>query len=157
MAAMWPEPAPPPIVRAVHVRVPPERAFVLFTDGIGAWWPLHTHSVSEDAAAHLAFAGGLLLETDPSGQRHAWGEVLAWEPPHRVRFSWRPAPGPAVTAPATVVEVRFTADEDGTRVVLTHSGWEVFDDAAERARGYAAPGGWSAVLTRFAEAATQPA
>ena len=35
----------PPVLRAADVAHPPERTFALFTDHIGAWWPLATHGL----------------------------------------------------------------------------------------------------------------
>ena len=37
-----------PIRRSVTVSCPPERAFRLFTEEIGSWWPVETHSRAVD-------------------------------------------------------------------------------------------------------------
>ena len=37
---------PAPVRKSVHVAAPPDRAFEVFTAGIGRWWP-KTHSISE--------------------------------------------------------------------------------------------------------------
>ena len=34
-----------PLTKRVHVPLPPEAAFSLFTDGVGSWWPVDTHSL----------------------------------------------------------------------------------------------------------------
>ncbi len=65
--------------------------------------------------------GGRILERAHSGEEHAWGSVLAWEPPLRVAFSFHPGRD---EHQAQIVEVIFFAAPDGTTVVLTHSGWE---------------------------------
>ena len=63
-----------PVRRQVVVGAPPERAFALFTERIGAWWPMADHSVFGDAGA-VAFEGRELVER--AGDRVAvWGEVL---------------------------------------------------------------------------------
>jgi hypothetical protein len=36
-----------------------ERAFELFTAGIGEWWPLATHSVGQDQATSVVFGEGV--------------------------------------------------------------------------------------------------
>ena len=47
----------------------------------------------------------------------------------------------------------FTADRDGTLVVLEHSGWETLSDERRAGRvGY--DNGWPGVLAAYREAAT---
>ena len=45
--------------------------------------------------------------------------------------------------------MEFLADDDGTRVVLTHHGWERLGDRAAEARGSYAEG-WLSVLEGYA-------
>ena len=107
------------------------------------------YSISESAAADVRFADGKLVETTPEGDQHAWGEVLAWEPPGRLELTWHP--GREVS---TNVTITFTADGDGTLVQLTHAGWEILGaDAARGRASYASPDGWASVLGLFAETA----
>jgi len=136
---------------SVTVPLAPRDAFQLFTARIAEWWPLKGHSISDDRAEACfiePFAGGRVYERSFDGDEHVWGEVLAYEPPHRVALTWHPGGGPA-----TEVEVRFTAADDGTFVELEHRGWEVFgEQAAEQELRYA--NGWPVVFgVRFAEAA----
>jgi uncharacterized protein YndB with AHSA1/START domain len=143
-----------PVVRAVHVRRPPAEVFWLFTDRIGSWWPLPTHGMYGDEAGGLAFEDGRLVERSTRGDDNVWGEVLAWEPPSRVVFSWHVG---RAAGPASEVEVRFTPDVDGTRVELVHRGWEAFgDDALVRRQGYVGPSAWGYVLDHFADLADRP-
>ena len=70
------------------------------------------------------------------------GEVLAWEPPHRLEFTWQLGRTPEQ---AQNNEVTFAATEAGTRVELTHSGWERLGAQAEEVRaGY--DSGWEVVF-----------
>jgi uncharacterized protein YndB with AHSA1/START domain len=62
-------------------------------------------------------------------------------------MSWHPGTPPE---DATVVEVEFLADDDGTRVVLTHHGWERLGERAAEARGSYA-GGWLSVLEGYGD------
>ena len=132
------------------VAVPVERAFEVFTRRVGDWWPLHTHSCFEDEAAAVAFEGERLVERSKAGEEAVWGEVLAWEPPSRIAFTWHP--GYAEGDPVTEVEVRFRAQGGSTVVELEHRGWERLGERAEEARaGYEI--GWPIVLGSYAQAA----
>jgi uncharacterized protein YndB with AHSA1/START domain len=140
-----------PVVRATHVRRAPAEVFALFTDHIGAWWPLPTHGIYGNVAGGLAFEDGRLVERSTSGERNVWGEVLAWEPPRRVVFSWHVGRD---EGSASEVEVRFTPDDDGTRVELIHRGWEAYGDEARfRRQRYVGPSAWGYVLDHFADLA----
>ena len=143
---------PPPVLRAVHVKRTPDEAFRVFTDEIGQWWPLATHSPSEKPV-DVTFIDGRIVETDADGGTSDWGEVTAWEPPHRLAFTWHVGMTPEQTP--TQVEVSFRADDDGTRVELAHSGWEAYGDAAEQVRSsYDSPDGWTGVLDKYAKQAS---
>ena len=143
----------PPVLRSVVVGRPPEDAFRIFTERIGDWWPLGSHSVYEDESAGVALApgpGGRIVERSRSGEECAWGEILLWEPPHRLAYTWHPGYEPG--EPATEVELRFTAVAGGTRVELEHRGWEALGGRAVRTREDYAEG-WPRVLDRYAAAA----
>jgi uncharacterized protein YndB with AHSA1/START domain len=136
--------------RAV-VRVPPDTAFALFTEHLGAWWPLDTHSVGLDDAVGVVFepgVGGRIVEAIAGGATSVWGTVDVWEPPARVRFSWHPGTPPDE---ATQVEVTFAESADGgTLVELVHSGWDRRPDGAAARASYGP--GWDFVFGRFAAA-----
>lgn len=148
---MKPEPAHalPPIQRAVSVSWKPEDAFRRFTADFATWWPTSTHSIGTSRVKQVVFecrVGGRIYEELDDGRRFQWGKVTAWEPPHRVAFSWHPSRDEDA---AQDVEVRFDGERTGTRVVLTSRGWEKFGVQARRARrGYSI--GWGAILDVFA-------
>ncbi|HET6530927.1 MAG TPA: SRPBCC family protein [Actinoplanes sp.] len=136
----------PPIRRQVVVAAPPEQAFDMFTRGIGSWWPVDRHSVHGPGATP-AFRDGRLIEAGPAGEEVAWGTVLAWDPPHRLRLTWHPGYG---AERASEVEVTFTAATDGQTVVtLTHRDWERFPDPGAARDSYGA--GWPVVLGAYAD------
>ncbi|HEY6747033.1 MAG TPA: SRPBCC domain-containing protein [Mycobacteriales bacterium] len=140
-----------PVLASVHVRRSPVDAFRVFTDRIGDWWPLSTHGCFGSRAVGLRFDDGRLVERSADGDAEVWGEVLAWEPPRRFAVTWHPGRS---AGPHTVVSVEFLADEDGTRVELTHSGWEAYGDRAAAARApYEGPDAWGHVLGLFRTAA----
>jgi uncharacterized protein YndB with AHSA1/START domain len=140
-------PALEPIRKSVTVDRTPTEAFDVFTRGIAEWWPLRTHSISQDRAATCVIepkTGGAVYEVRDDGERFPWGRVLAWDPPLGLVLSWHPGREPEV---AQEVEVRFTAVGNGTRVDLEHRRWErLGDEAADVRRRY--EDGWGDVLER---------
>jgi uncharacterized protein YndB with AHSA1/START domain len=134
-----------PVVRTVHVRCALDRAFALFTERITDWWPLQRHGLFEAETAGVWFEGERLVERSRSGEEGVWAEVLEWSPGSKLVLSWHPG---TAAADATVVEVEFLADDDGTRVVLTHHGWERLGERAAEARGSYSRG-WLSVLEGY--------
>jgi uncharacterized protein YndB with AHSA1/START domain len=134
--------------KSVLVDADPETAFRVFTDRIQTWWPLDKHGIFGEEAEGLAFRDDQIVESAKDGREAVWGKVLAWEPPTRLRFTWRP--GFADETPDTELEVTFTPEGDGTRVELVHSGWEKLEDGAKSRAGY--DGGWNGVLEAYRNA-----
>jgi uncharacterized protein YndB with AHSA1/START domain len=152
-----------PIIRTVSVQGPVERAFRVFTEQMGTWWPLETHSIAVDQGLKQravtlkvqAREGGQIEEVLDDGSVRRWGAIEVWEPPHRVVLRWKPNDLPT---PPTEVEVRFTAVGDGTRVDVDHRGWDRLGEVAERIRPlYSSEGGWTMVLGRYASLADSEA
>ncbi len=145
-----------PVRQSVTVRRPIQAAFDLFTRDIGTWWPVETHHARGDVVGVVfeARLGGRIYEQCRDGRFADWGQVLAWEPPSRVVFTW--VPGRSGRGP-TEVEVRFVAeDPTTTRVELEHRGWERLGDlAAETRSSYL--NGWPAVIGRFVQKAGEDA
>jgi uncharacterized protein YndB with AHSA1/START domain len=132
--------------KTVTVQPSPERAFALFTEHIGEWWPFGSHSIHGDKVDRLVFerrVGGRVYERTADGEEADWATVLAFEPPSRFLLEWRVNPSRA----ATELEVTFTPNGSGTRVDLEHRGW----DAEERHRSY--DSGWDVVLGEYVAAA----
>ena len=140
----------PPLHKSVRVEGSVEKAFRRFTEEIGSWWPLRTHPVGQadaETAVMEGRAGGGTVERIRGGAEAHWGTVTTWAPPSRVAFTWHPG---SAADEAQVVEVRFIADGTGTRLELTHSGWERFGAMASRVRrGYDI--GWGYVLAHWAD------
>ena len=61
----------PPVVRAATVERSADAAFTIFTDQIGAWWPLPTHGIFGDSSGGVHFADGHLAVTEPEEQLDA--------------------------------------------------------------------------------------
>jgi uncharacterized protein YndB with AHSA1/START domain/uncharacterized protein YciI len=135
----------PPIRRQIVVPAGAETAFAVFTERIGAWWPVARHSVYGEHAT-AAFRDGRLIETGPGGEEAVWGTVLDWQPPRRLLMTWHPGQG---AERASEVEVGFApVTETQTLVTVTHSGWERFTDPAAARDEYR--NGWPTVLDGYA-------
>src|SRR5580658_6097056 len=81
--------------KSVRVQVPIERAFSVFVEQMETWWPA-THHIGEKPFETIFVeprVGGRWYERDVAGNLNDWGTVLAWDPPHRVTFSWHVGPG----------------------------------------------------------------
>jgi uncharacterized protein YndB with AHSA1/START domain len=149
-----------PIRATVTVRTDPERAFDLFTNKMGTWWPLESYSRAvnefehEDVqAAELIFEprmGGSILERMTDGRVLPWAEVIVWRPPQLVLLSWRPH---ALPEPPTEIEVTFAAREEGSSVEVEHRGWERLSKDFRTGLREIYERGWPFTLRRFAEAA----
>jgi uncharacterized protein YndB with AHSA1/START domain len=150
---------PAPVRKSIHVAAPPERAFDVFANGIGRWWP-KTHKISQaelDRPVLEPHSGGRWYELGVDGSECDVGKVAVWEPPSRLVLIWQ------LTAEfkfdpdlVTEVEVQFTPDGSGTRVDLEHRNLERLGDTAEILRERIdSPNGWGALLTLFAEEAAR--
>ena len=143
--------------RRITVNVAPERAFAFFTGRFDAWWP-RGHHIGEAELGEAIIeprAGGRWYERGVDGSTCEWGEVVAWDPPHRLALSWHinsdwvydPDP-----AHASEVEVTFTPAGDGTRVELVHRGFERHPAGGDKLReSVAGAGGWGGLLELYAE------
>ena len=141
---------------SVVVDAPIERAFSVFTEGMGRWWP-PTHHILEGELAEMVFeprVGGHIYDRGVDGSECRWARVLAYEPPNRVVFSWDISLQWKVeTNPqrASEVEIRFIPEAPNrTRVELEHrhldrhgEGWEQMRDAVGS--------GWQSNLQLLAE------
>lgn len=94
------------------MKAPPERVYEYFTrpDAIVRW-------IGDYA----------LLEPQPEGRFHldirgtpVRGRYLELEPPHRLLLSWGYAGSQELPPGASTVEIRLTAEHDGTRVDVEH-------------------------------------
>jgi uncharacterized protein YndB with AHSA1/START domain len=140
------------VEKSVTVSVPVERAFEVFTQEIGTWWPLRTHAVDTERSETVVMethVGGRLYERLPSGEEHVWGKLIAWEPPTRIAYSWHPGRGEET---AQEVEITFSPEGDGTRVDVRHYGWEKLDERIDEVVA-SYDEGWDAVIARYVEAA----
>jgi uncharacterized protein YndB with AHSA1/START domain len=148
-----------PLRKTIRVQATPQRAFEVFTAGMGRWW-IPEHSINPSRSPQVAVVmeprvGGRWHERNADGSECDWGRVLAWEPPHRVVLAWQiSAQWTFDPALLTEVEVRFAAVGDGaTEVTLEHRKLEAFGESAAAMRKvFESAGGWQTLLERFAAA-----
>jgi uncharacterized protein YndB with AHSA1/START domain len=143
--------------RHVVVDAPVERAFDVFTRRFGEFKPPE-HNLLASPIAETVFeprVGGHILDRAEDGTECRWARILAFDPPHRVVFSWDIGPqwqvesNPELTSE---VEVRFVAEgPTRTRVELEHRdidrhgpGWQSLAD------GIGGDEGWPLYLDRYA-------
>jgi len=143
--------------RSVTVDAPIERAFEVFTTGIGTWWPPEHHLLAAELA-EMTFeprVGGHIIDRGVDGSECRWARVLAYDPPTRVVYSWDITLQWQIEtdpAKASEVEVLFHAEgPNRTRVELEHrhldrhgEGWEAMR------RAIADPNGAQHTLDAFA-------
>lgn len=139
----------PVIRREVTVPTGVERAFAIFTERFGEVKPLE-HNLLEAPLASTTFeprVGGHVFDTATDGSECRFADVLVYEPPHRVVFTWNIGPDwrlVADPANASEVEVTFTPlGADETRLVLEHRhlerhgpGWEGLLGALDSGEGW---------------------
>jgi uncharacterized protein YndB with AHSA1/START domain len=144
--------------RQVTVGAPIEKAFEVFTARFGDFKP-REHNLMDVPIAETVFeprVGGSIYDRATDGSECHWARVLAFEPPHRVVFSWDIGPTWQLeTEPenASEVEVRFVAETpDRTRVELEHRnidrhgpGWQSVADGVGNDQG------WPLYLARYTE------
>ena len=131
-----------------------EKAFSVFTEDIGSWWPPEHHLAPVTEMVFEPRVGGQIFDRLKDGGESRWSRVLAYEPPTRVVFSWDVSPQWQIESNpenTSEVEVRFTAEgPNQTRVELEHrnldrhgGGWQQMRDAVS------SDGGWPLGLNRF--------
>jgi uncharacterized protein YndB with AHSA1/START domain len=139
------------------VGAPIDRAFAVFTDDIGSWWPPEHHILAAELA-EMVFeprAGGHVYDRGVDGSECRWARVLAYEPPDRVlitwdiNLAWQVENDPDKTSE---VEVRFFAEgPERTRVELEHRGIDRHGEGWEHMHGaVGSPDGWETGLRRLA-------
>ena len=147
--------APAPIRKTLRVRAPRDKAFRVFTAGMGGWW-MKGHSLLASPQADVVIEpadGGRWYEVGEDGAEQLWGRVLRWEPPQRVVLAWQlNADWTYDPDFETTVEVNFVPDGDHTLVEFEHRDLERFGPRAEEIRGgyeTGMDGGWTALLDNY--------
>ena len=143
---------------SIVVDAPIDRAFSVFTADMGSWWPAE-HHILQAELAEMVFeprVGGHIYDRGTDGSESHWARVLAYEPPHRVVFSWDISLQWQIEADpdrTSEVEVRFSEESPGrTLVELEHRNIDRHGDGWEGMRdGVAGADGWGKGLKAFAD------
>jgi uncharacterized protein YndB with AHSA1/START domain len=141
-----------PLRIAFEVACSPDHAFETWTRKATSWWPPE-HTVSHEPGARIVFeprVGGRIFERTVAGHEIEWGEIVEWDPPHRLRYRWHIATDPKN---ATEVEIVFRRlAESKTLVEVEHGGWERLGEVGQGWRD-ANQAGWDGVLPAYTAAA----
>ena len=143
--------------REIVVNAPIDKAFIVFTERFGDFKPPE-HNILRVPIAGTTFeprVGGHIYDRGTDGSECRWARILAYDPPHRVVFSWDIGPTWQVESDPELtseVEVTFTAETpERTRVELEHRhldrhgpGWESVRDGVGHDQG------WPLYLDRYA-------
>ena len=143
-----------PVKCSVDVKASATRAFELFTQHMGAWWP---RGKTPAGKPHVDLVieprkNGRWFERDADGNEAQWGQVLAWEPPRRLLLGWQLNHNFRFDADLLLeVEILFKElSGGGTRVSLEHRDLERLGAEAEAFAGKI-QSGWRERIGNFAQ------
>ena len=145
-----------PVRKSLRVDARPERAFDVFTAGLGRWWPLD-HGIGKTPRKAVVMEtrlGGRWYEQAEDGTETNVGRIIVWEPPRRfvmtwdINSQWKPD-----TTVSSEVEVQFIADGNATRVELEHRKFERMGAEGGEKMRKDVDGGWPSLLELFKKAA----
>jgi uncharacterized protein YndB with AHSA1/START domain len=150
---------PNSVRKVVSVQAPLAVAWQVFTEQMGAWWPLAVYKIGKAKAVDAVIeprVGGRWYERGEDESTCDWGRVLSWEPPSRLVLSWDISadwqPDPDLK---TEIEVRFIAEgKDATRVELEHRKLDRYGARRDEMRRiFETDGDWGRLLQMFADRA----
>lgn len=141
-----------PVTCSVDVKVSRSRAFELFAQNMGEWWP-RGRTPSGKPHAELIIeprTNGRWFERDEDGEETQWGKVLAWEPPGRLLLGWQ-LDRKFQFDPDVLMEVEILFEAlatGGTRIRLEHRDIEQLGAEAQSFAGKVRPG-WPQRMADF--------
>ena len=154
---MIPEKRETAVQRQVVVEVPIKQAFKIFIENFDLIKPREHNMLAVEIAETVfeARVGGSIYDRGVDGSICRFARVLAYEPPHRVVFSWDIDPQWQIEKDpnrTSEVEVRFFSETPHrTRVELEHRNLDRHGEGWEAVRqGVGSEGGWPLYLQRFA-------
>jgi len=143
----------------ISVDVPIEHAFRVFTERFDEIKPREHNllTVPIDRTVLEPHVGGTIYDVGTDGSICTWARVLAYEPPHRLVFSWDISPQWQIELDpgrTSEVEIQFIADAPRrTRVVLEHRHLDRHGDGWQGLTTLDTGDGWPLYLERYRTAA----
>lgn len=104
------------LVKSVLLPCDLSRAFTLFTEHIGAWWPPERKHI-KDAASEVLLSPTRFAERAVDGREVDLGRVRFWDPPRQIVLDFYPGTD---AARPTDVTITFAPEGDHTRVTVEH-------------------------------------
>lgn len=134
----------PRIVESVEIDAPPEMVFHSLSEPseLMSWWgdPAVCQPVDWKLEPKVGGVWSARFRVKSTGMEfEMYGEMLAFEPPHRLEYTWRDSRFP--DAERTRVRFDLVATPDGTRLTVTHAG---FPGDTPEYREYSE--GWAGIL-----------
>lgn len=117
------------IVESVEIDAPTDVVFDAYVNHIDRWWVwrgTYRYSFAPESTEpkHIRFEawrGGRFYEEFADGTEYTIGQIVAWDPPALVQYTWKAPQWPA----ETTITVRFTDTDGRTTVEVTHEGFGV--------------------------------
>src|SRR5262249_37301219 len=138
------------VEKSVLLACDPARAFALFTEQAGAWWPPDRRHTRDPASEIKVLASGEFFERAADGTRVELGRVRSFEPPPRLVIDF--FVGADAAHPPELV-VTFAAEGEGTRVTVDHHPTPSSEEAWSR-RAPVFVRSWDAVLAALGASAS---
>ena len=138
------------IVSEIYIAAPPEHVFTALTDAkkVSTWWtgpecPIKTFTMEPKLGGRWTYDSAKgSVEVNGVTKFHAEGEVLEYDPPRVLAYTWF-ANWQDDPKKRTVVRWDLTPKDNGTHLKMTHSG---LSDLPVARKDYV--GGWPGVLAQ---------
>ena len=126
------------VIVSLRIGAPPLRVFEAFTQEIAAWWvPGRMFVLTAQGDGTLRFEpgeGGRLVSVLADGSAFEVGRITVWQPGERLCLTWRQES--FAEGQCTMLDVRFEAVGDETRVTVEHQGWDGIPQAHAARHGF---------------------
>jgi uncharacterized protein YndB with AHSA1/START domain len=130
------------VVMKIEIAATPEEVFRALTDKeeLRAWW-VEGGSNNWELEKRVGGKWSAQGQDKSCGNWQLWGEILAFDPPRVLEYTWHEELELERNCAPTVVRYELEAIGNATRLTLTHSGFGTDKEGLERYRG-----GWPGVL-----------